>query len=31
VEAAKEDYGMLIEAQAESLRHREKGGRMRSA
>ena len=31
VEAAKEDYVKLIEAKAESLGHREKGGRMRSA
>ena len=31
VEAAKEDYGKLIEAKAESLGHREEGGRMRSA
>ena len=31
VEAAKEDYGMLIEAKAESLGLREEGGRMRSA
>ena len=31
VEAAKEDYGKLIEAQAESLGLREEGGRMRSA
>jgi hypothetical protein len=31
VEAAKEDYGKLIEAKAESLGLREEGGRMRSA
>jgi hypothetical protein len=31
VEAAKEDYGKLIEAKAESLGLREDGGRMRSA
>ena len=31
VEAAKEDYGKLIEAKAESLGLREAGGRMRSA
>jgi hypothetical protein len=31
VEAAKEDYGKLIEAKAESLALREEGGRMRSA
>ena len=30
VEAAKEDYGKLIEANAESLGLREEGGRMRS-
>ena len=30
-EAAKEDYGKLIEAKAESLGLREEGGRMRSA
>ena len=30
VEAAKEDYGKLIEAKAESLGLREEGGRMRS-
>jgi hypothetical protein len=30
VEAAKEDYGKLIEAKAESLALREEGGRMRS-
>ena len=31
VEAAKEDYGKLIEAKVESLGLREEGGRMRSA
>jgi len=31
VEAAKEDYGKLIEAKAESLGLREEGGQMRSA
>ena len=31
VEAAKEDYGKLIEAKAESLGLREEGGRIRSA
>lgn len=31
VETAKEDYGKLIEANAESLGLREEGGRMRSA
>jgi hypothetical protein len=31
VEAAKEDYGKLIEANADSLGLREEGGRMRSA
>jgi hypothetical protein len=31
VEAAKEDYGRLLEANAESLGLREKGGRTRSA
>jgi hypothetical protein len=31
VEVAKEDYGKLIEAKAESLGLREEGGRMRSA
>ena len=31
VEAAKEDYGKLIEAKAESLGFREEGGRIRSA
>jgi hypothetical protein len=31
VEAAKEDYGKLIEAKAESLGLREEGGRMSSA
>jgi hypothetical protein len=31
VEAAKEDYGKLIEAKAESLGLREEGGRRRSA
>jgi hypothetical protein len=30
VEAAREDYGKLIEANAESLSLREEGGRMRS-
>jgi len=31
VEAAKEDYGKLIEAKAQSLGLREEGGRKRSA
>jgi hypothetical protein len=31
VEAAKEDFGKMIEAQAQSLGLREEGGRMRSA
>jgi hypothetical protein len=31
VEAAKEDYGKLIDAKVESLGLREEGGRMRSA